>query len=75
MNFRQATNELIAGLKLEDLAKVLSVSLQAVRQARATEDSAAYRRPPEGWGRAVAELARKKAKEYQRLADRLSANH
>ena len=69
MNFRQATDELIAGVTLEDLAIALGVSVQAVRQARATEGTTAHRKPPEGWEPALAQLARKRATRLQKLAD------
>jgi len=68
MNFRQATDELISGVTLEDLAKGLGVSVQTVRQARAAEGSTAYRRPPEGWEPALSQLARKRAARLQKLA-------
>jgi hypothetical protein len=70
MNFRKATDELIASVTLEDLADTLGVSVQAVRQARAKEDSTAYRPPPAGWEAAVARLARKRAGRLARLAAR-----
>lgn len=71
MNFRQATDELIEGVTLEDLAKALGVHVQAVRQARAIEGSAAYRRPPANWEAATAKLANARAKRLERLVARL----
>lgn len=74
MNFRRATDELLASVTLEDLAKALGVSVQAIRQARAHEDSSGFRRPPTGWEGAAAKLARKQASRLERLADRLVAS-
>jgi hypothetical protein len=62
MNFRQATDELIASVTLEDLAHALGVSVQAVRQARAAEGSTSNRPPPEGWEPAVAKIAEQRAR-------------
>jgi hypothetical protein len=71
MNFRQATDELIASLTLEDLATALGVSVQAVRQARAAKGSASHRPPPEGWERAVQRLAGVRGDQLMRLAKAL----
>ena len=71
MNFRKATDELLSSVTLEDLANALGASLQAVRQARAEEGSAGFRRPPEGWEAAAAKLARRQAVKLDRLASRL----
>ncbi len=67
MNFKKATDELIASVTLEDLAKALGVSVQAVRQARAAEGSTARRSPPEGWERAVSTLAKTRARKLVAL--------
>ena len=74
MNFRKATDELLASVTLEDLANALGASVQAVRQARANEHSAGFRRPPEGWETAAAKLARRQAVRLDRLAARLEAS-
>lgn len=71
MNFKQATDELLEPVTLEDLARVLGVSTQAVRQARAAEGSTAHRSPPPGWAKAVKGLAQNRAGHYQRLAQRV----
>jgi hypothetical protein len=71
MNFRKATDELLASVTLEDLASAIGASVQAVRQARAQEGSAGFRRPPAGWETAAAKLARKQADRLERLASRL----
>jgi hypothetical protein len=71
MNFKQATDALLESITLEDLAKVMGVSVQALRQARTVEESMAYRTPPEGWERAVAELSLIRGGKLVRLAKAL----
>ena len=71
MNFRKATDALLESVTLQDLADAVGVSLQAIRQARAAEGSAAYRRPPDRWEPAVAKLARSAASRLSKLAERL----
>jgi hypothetical protein len=71
MDFRSATNELLAHPTLQDLADVLRVSVQSIRQARADGESAAYREPPPGWEKGVLSLAETAAARYHRLAKRL----
>lgn len=73
MNFRQATDALLESVTLEDLAKSMGVSVQAVRQARATETSTAHRLPPTGWEMAVTKLAGRRVQLFERLIERLSA--
>jgi len=68
MNFKQATDALLESITLEDLATAMGVSIQAVRQARAMEDKASHRSPPEGWESAVAKLAKRRARELARLS-------
>jgi hypothetical protein len=72
MNFKKATDELLASVTLADLAEALGVSVQAARQARAAEGSSAHRPPPAGWQAAAAKLAKKRAEQLRRLADRLT---
>lgn len=71
MNFKQATDALLESVTLEDLAKELGASIQALRQARAAESSTAHRAPPTGWNGAVAKLARRQAARMVRIADHL----
>jgi hypothetical protein len=71
MNFRQATDALLETVTLEDLAKAVGASVQAVRQARAAEGTIAFRSPPPGWERAVHDLAVRQARHYERLASKL----
>ena len=71
MNFKKATDDLLSHPTLQDLADMLGVSLQAIRQARTDKDSSAHRPPPEGWERAAVRLAENTAAHYERLARRL----
>lgn len=72
INFRDATDDLLASISHEELAKVLGVSVPTVRQARLDPAAKAHRNPPDGWEAKVARLARAKAASLARLADRLS---
>jgi len=71
MNFKKATDALLESITLEDLAKAMGVSVQAIRQARAASDSTAHRSPPADWERAVARLAQNRSKMLQTLVDAL----
>ena len=73
MNFRKATDALMESVTLEDLASAMGVSIQSVRQARATEGSASFRSPPPGWPLAVAKLAERQIEHYKRLAQLAAA--
>jgi hypothetical protein len=75
MNFRKTTDKLLESITLEDLATTLGVSVQAVRQARASEGTASHRRPPSGWEAAAAWLAKCRARELEELgADLLKSS-
>lgn len=71
MNFQKATDELLRAVTLEDLAEALGASVQAIRQARASEATTAHRSPPAGWEVGVVRLAKKRARELLRLAKSL----
>jgi hypothetical protein len=73
MNFREATDSLFSRVDHEELAKVLGVSVAAIRQARLRPDASAHRPPPAKWRQAVLRLARERAGHYQRLAGKLAA--
>jgi hypothetical protein len=73
MKFRQATDSLLESVTLEDLAQALGASVQAVRQARASEGSSSHRSPPQGWEKAVSKLAREQAAKLLTLAHRLQS--
>lgn len=71
MDFRTATDILTRGLTQADIADAAGVSHAAIRQARIDPGASSYRRPPDGWERAIAKLARKRAAELERLAEEL----
>jgi len=70
MDFKKATDELLAGISHEELAEALGVSVATVRQARLTESAKAHRSPPEGWERVVHRMAKERARRLERLAAR-----
>lgn len=71
MDFKKATDELLAGISHEALAKALGASVPSVRQARLPASAKAYRRPPEGWETAILRLADGRARHFANLAARL----
>jgi|HubBroStandDraft_2_1064218.scaffolds.fasta_scaffold50997_2 hypothetical protein len=68
IDFRKATDELLATLSHEELAKALDSSVPSVRQARLDETAKAYRTAPEGWRRVISKLALQRAERLKRLA-------
>ncbi len=72
MNFKTATSVLIACCRLDDVANALACSYSSVAQARLGARNPGYRSPPVGWETALAKLARRRAKQLERLADRLT---
>jgi hypothetical protein len=73
MDFKKATEELMAGMTRGEIADSLGVSEASVRQARLDVTAEAYRTPPKGWEAKVAKMARQRADRLNRLADKLSA--
>lgn len=72
MEFTEATDRLTACPTHQDIAEAAGwTSVQTVRQARLDPSSSSYRRPPEGWQRAVADLAEQRARELVDLAAEL----
>ena len=72
MHFTKATDVLVACCRLDDVASALNCSYQSVVQARLHTTNPGYRTPPVGWEKALAKLARRRAKQLDRLADRLT---
>jgi hypothetical protein len=72
MDFKKATEELMAGMTRGDIADALGCSEATVRQARLDEGARAHRKPPEGWEAKLARQARQRAERLARLAERLS---
>jgi hypothetical protein len=73
IDFVAATETLFAKTGPEDLAGELGCSAQAIRQARMGENKTGHRSPPPGWQNAAAKLAKKRAEQLRRLAERLGA--
>jgi len=70
-DFVAATDLLFGKTGPEDLAQALGCAPTSIRQARVDEGKKGHRSPPPGWEAAVARLARQKAVQLQKLADRL----
>lgn len=71
MDFKKATDELMARVTRNDIAEALGCSEATVRQAKLDDGAKAHRSPPEGWERAVAQMAERQANRLQRLSQRL----
>lgn len=71
MDFKKTTDTLLDRVTHEELAGALGVSVPTIRQARLDPTAAAHRSPPEGWERAVLQIAEGRTKHYQQLADRI----
>lgn len=73
MDFVEATNMLFAHIRQEELAESMGISVAAIRQARLSRQSKAYRTPPVGWEKYVIKLAEQHAKQLLSLADKLKS--
>ncbi len=71
MDFRKATDALVDCCRLHDVAAALNCSYSTVTQARMDMENRAFRTPPLGWQKALAKLARQRAKELEQLAEQL----
>jgi hypothetical protein len=71
MDFNKATEILMAGMTRGEIAKALDRSEASVRQAKLDPSNNAHRSPPEGWEAVLGRLARQRATQLQKLADRL----
>jgi hypothetical protein len=71
MNFREATDSLCAKAEHRDLASVLSISVQAIRQARLCPEVPGQRPPPEGREHTVIRLAGERVWYYPKSINRL----
>ena len=72
IDFIAATDTLFEKTGPDDVAGELGCSAQAIRQARMDADKPGHRSPPPGWEAAAAKLARRKAEQFKRLAERLA---
>ena len=71
MHFNEASDRLTACKTLSDIAGTVGVSDGLIRQARLDPATPSYRTPPAGWERAIAKLARERARELVKLAEEL----
>ncbi len=71
MDFKKATEELMAGMTRGQIADALGVSEATVRQARLDDTANAHRNPPVGWEAKVAKLAKQRAERLAKLAEHL----
>lgn len=71
IDFRKATDELLACISHKELAAALGKSVPLVRQARLDPAVRAHRNAPGGWEGPVAKLAKDRANRLRRLAERL----
>lgn len=71
MDFRTATDALIARITLRDVAEACGSALNSIERARLEPDSRHRREPPAEWQGPVAHLARQRAEELVRLAEQV----
>jgi hypothetical protein len=71
MNFRNATDELFDRTSHAELAKIMNVSVAAIRQARLNRTAKAYRQPPKDWEKAIIRLAQERISQFRKLINRL----
>ena len=74
MDFKQATERLKDAATDQDVADALNVSVQSVRQARSKRESLGHRKPPDGWRKALIQLAQKRREELRDLEAALQAD-
>jgi len=61
----------MAAMTRGEIAEALGVSEATVRQARLDDAAKAHRSPPQGWESRVARLAKQRAEQLRRLAEKL----
>lgn len=71
-DFLSVTDALMKATPLEEMAEAIGCSLASVKQARMKAENG-RRSPPPGWEAGLARLAKRKAAQLQKLADRLSS--
>ncbi len=72
MDFVRATSTLIDNIRMEDLANEMKVSRGLLAQSRLHPTNPQHRLPPDGWEAAVVKVARRRAIELDRLAEKLA---
>lgn len=75
MDFKAATDALFDGLTHAQLASTLECSLPAIRQARLSETSKAFRKPPKEWKAGVIALAETQIEFFAELIEELDPGH
>ena len=73
IDFVSATDVLFIRTGPQQLAIEIGRAATSIRQARLKVGTKGHRAPPPGWEAVVARLARQKAAELQKLADRLAS--
>ena len=73
MDFKKATDALFDRVSHKELASQIGVSIPAIRQARLEVSAKAHRSAPQGWERAVVELAENRIRQYHELIGTLEA--
>ena len=72
MDFKTASDRVTgACVTLDDIAVAAGVSDSLIRRARLDPAGSSFRRPPAGWEKAIAKLARERAGELLKLAEEL----
>ena len=72
MTFKAASDRAIGScITLAHIASGVGVSDNLIRRARLDPNGKSFRRPPDGWERVVAKLARSRAAELLKLAEEL----
>lgn len=71
MDFRKATDALTTCPTMAQLADAMGVAENTIARARMDPASRNARTAPPGWQKAVAKLARKRARDLEKLAEDL----
>jgi hypothetical protein len=71
MDFVEAMERLKRTVNDDEIATATGVSTNTIRRTRADSSTRNYRPPPAGWKAALAQLARERAVDLQKLADEL----
>ena len=71
MDFTEAIDRLADCPTQTDIADVLGIDVQRIRQARLAQGHPNLRPAPDGWQKAIAQLARETAGELVKLAEEL----
>ena len=71
MNFKEGSDRLTHCVTLSDIARETGMSDATIRRARLGPDTTSYRSPPRLWEKAIAKLARERARGLLGLAEEL----